>query len=132
MNPVLSSKTLGMAEESMLSEYEELFKSRYTEDDPDYKATIDKSLDSPPCLQDWFVKRNDWHQNRNDNRNRDGGYRGYDNRNRGGYRGGFRDNREGSRGGHRDNRGYDNRRYNDNRGYGDTNRGYDDRSYNRR
>ena len=42
--------------EELLASYDEMFKTRYTEDDPDYMATVNAPTPPPPCIKNWFQK----------------------------------------------------------------------------
>lgn len=49
--------------EEIISKYDEMFKYRYTEDDPGYVAAKQKASPAPPCVKNWYnkPKRNfDW------------------------------------------------------------------------
>ena len=42
--------------ESLLQEYEELFKHRYTEQDEDYMKTANMPNPAPPCVENWYTR----------------------------------------------------------------------------
>ncbi|GMR56447.1 hypothetical protein PMAYCL1PPCAC_26642, partial [Pristionchus mayeri] len=95
-----------------LAELEEMFKTRYTEEDPRY-AAISGGFDTPIIVKDY---PGDLAQQR-------GGWRG----GRGGDRGGWRGGRGGDRGGYGNRGGYDNRGrggWNRGGGYGGQQGGY--------
>ncbi|XP_048750588.2 RNA guanine-N7 methyltransferase activating subunit-like [Ostrea edulis] len=119
-------------------QYDEMFKTRYTDEDEEYMATVNAPAQPPPCVKNWFPKSRGNFRNRGgyqDRGDRRGGYNRDNYNNRRGHHHGYREDRRGYREDHRgyreDNRGYrehgsggyNQGHYHDNRSYG----GYRDR-----
>ncbi|XP_060081909.1 RNA guanine-N7 methyltransferase activating subunit-like [Ylistrum balloti] len=62
----------GDSEDGMVKIYEEMFADRYSSNDDSYQDVLQSSKAPPPCVKNWFPK-----QNRNYDRNRGRGGRGY-------------------------------------------------------
>ncbi|XP_021354537.1 RNMT-activating mini protein-like [Mizuhopecten yessoensis] len=67
-----STESLGDSEEAIVKMYEEMFADRYSATDDSYQDVLQSTKPPPPCVKNWFPK-----QNRNFDRNRGGGGRGY-------------------------------------------------------
>lgn len=50
--------------EELLSLFDEMFKTRYTEDDTEYMATVNAPAPPPPCIRNWFQKNRGNFRNR--------------------------------------------------------------------
>ncbi|XP_062612199.1 RNA guanine-N7 methyltransferase activating subunit-like [Saccostrea cucullata] len=116
--------------EELLALYDQMFKSRYTEEDEEYMATVNTPSPPPPFVKNWFQKSRGNFRNRSgyqDRGERRGGYH-RDNYNRRGHQQGYRDHHHGNR---EDNRGYRDSYDRDRSGYGGYNQGHyhDNRGY---
>ncbi|XP_033725502.1 RNA guanine-N7 methyltransferase activating subunit-like [Pecten maximus] len=102
-----STGSPGDSEEAVVKMYEEMFADRYSSTDDSYQDLLQSSKAPPPCVKNWFPK-----QNRNFDRNRGRGGRGYHQRGNYGNRnygnqshGGYENDRRHQ--GHRDQGRYD-------------------------
>ncbi|XP_051690171.2 RNA guanine-N7 methyltransferase-activating subunit-like protein [Oryctolagus cuniculus] len=64
--------------------FEEMFASRFTEDDKEYQAYLKRPPDTPPIVEEWSSRggggqrnRGNWLQDNRQFRDRDGGRRGW-------------------------------------------------------
>ncbi|XP_069102493.1 RNA guanine-N7 methyltransferase activating subunit-like [Argopecten irradians] len=62
-------------DEEVVKMYEEMFADRYSPSDDSYQDLLQSTKPPPPCVKNWFPK-----QNRNFDRNRGRGGRGYQQR----------------------------------------------------
>lgn len=101
--------TLTDDQKKFLEEAEELFKTRFTDEDEEFMKIYNKELSDPPIVENYNVRpqRDNW--NRGNRRNFDS-HRSYDNRNQEDRSRGGRDyERQGLKHRHDDDRSYHNR-----------------------